>query len=127
MCETRFLSLLQSHDYHQHQYNPNITMHNLLGRAEVGQCDAKGSPVSHLEIWKPAVTIFDLRGSVGRWRLDQFLYKLSNSIHNLLEIVIYCFSGSPPCVVNPSKSLLMSKNMKKHCYLFLDTTVDAIF
>jgi hypothetical protein len=61
---------------------------------------------------------------VGVWAdggLTIFFSELSNCKHDLLQIARYCFSGSPPGVVNHSESLVMSKNMKKkHYYLFFD-------
>jgi hypothetical protein len=102
-------------------------MDNLLGLAEVEQCDAHICSVAHLEIWKPSVVVFDVGGSVGRWWLDHLFSELPNCIHDLLEIARYCFIGLPPRDVNHSESLDISKNMKKHCHLLFDKAVDVIF
>jgi hypothetical protein len=103
-----------------------MNMNKLLGITSVELSIPREDRVAHLEIWRPSIAIVDHAGSAARWWLDYLSYEIFDSIKDLPEVTRYSLSQPPSCVVNHSKSLMMSKNMEEHCHLLLDTGVDGI-
>jgi hypothetical protein len=97
-------------------------------KAMMDQCDAYEVLLftlnyeSHRQL---SLILVDVRVDGGL--IISLISELPNSMHDLLEIARYCFSGSPPCVVNHLVYMVMSKNMKKHSHLLFDTSTYVIF
>jgi hypothetical protein len=73
-----------------------MNMNKLLGMRALQVCNCPEYSVAHLEIWKPAVIIFDLGGSACRWHLDHLSFELSNGIHDFLKLPRDYLGRSPP-------------------------------
>jgi hypothetical protein len=65
----------------------------------------------HTMKYIPIATV-DFAGRACRWRLDHLSSDLSDSIQDMHKVMTYCPSRPPPCVVNHSKSMVMSKTCK---------------
>jgi hypothetical protein len=55
---------------------------------------------------------------IARW-LDHFIPKLTNSIQNLMEVLVYYLDGPPKGLVDNSKPLVVAYNIQEHGYLLL--------
>jgi hypothetical protein len=46
--------------------------------------------------------------------LNDFIPKLTNSIQDLMKVLVYCLNGSPKGMVHNSKPLVVANYMEEH-------------
>jgi hypothetical protein len=61
----------------------------------------------------------DLWVSASARCLDDFIPKFTNSIQNLMKVLVYYLNGPPKGMVHNSKPLVVTDNMQKHGNLLL--------
>jgi hypothetical protein len=74
----------------------------------------------YLKVWVPSVAAKDFSICGGGWRPDHLLSKLTNRIHNLVEVPMDCFNGPSKEVVHYPVPLVVANYMKEHYNLFLN-------